>query len=259
MVASSETVAVLQGAEPFRFDAPGDLACLLVHGFTGSPNELRELGRFLAERGVSVRGPLLSGHGTQPSDLTHCSYKDWITEVEAELDALLAEGKRVFLAGLSMGGTLALNVAARRSGQAGIAGVISLAAPVRLVDWRLQFLPIVSLFRRWQRWGDPDICDRSAWDRHVAYQVFHLHGVTQLVRLVRDTRTRLPQIRQPLLVVHSRQDHTVGSFNAELIHRRAASETRRLVWLENSYHVITLDYDAERVRSEVLAFIREQS
>src|SRR5438128_2698936 len=93
---------VMAGAEPFRFDAPGTTACLLVHGFTRSAFEVRELGRHLAECGVSARGLLLSGHGTRPEDMTRFSYRDWIADVEAALEELLSEGKRVFLCGLSM-------------------------------------------------------------------------------------------------------------------------------------------------------------
>jgi carboxylesterase len=217
MVSPPTPASIIKGAEPFRFDAPGDVACLLVHGFTGTPGEVRDLGQFLSQR------------------------------------------RRVFLCGLSMGGTLVLNVAARRSGDPRLAGVISLAAPLRVVDWRLNFLPIIGLVQRWQRWSDPDIKDRSAWERHLGYRAFHLHALRQLLALLRDTRGRVGQVSQPLLVLHSRFDHTVAAFNAELIHRTVASERRKLVWLDNSFHVITLDFDAGQVRDEVLAFIREHA
>lgn len=248
---------LIPGAEPFRFEAPGDLACLLVHGFTGSPHELRELGRHLAEQGITAQGVLLPGHGTSPEDMASCRYQDWLAAVERELDALLAEGKRVVLAGLSMGGTLALNVAARRAEDARLAGVVALAAPLRFVDWRLRLLPVAGLLMRWLSWGRPDIKDASVWDQHVAYRRFHVRALIQLVRLVRDTRLLARQVRQPLLVVQSRLDNTVAAFNAQLICQTVASPAPRLVWLDNSYHVITLDYDAARVRQEVAGFIRE--
>jgi len=259
MVSTSSPSAVLAGAEPFRFDAPGATACLLIHGFTGSAHEVRDLGRHLADQGVTARGVLLSGHGTRPEEMARYDYQHWIADVESELDDLLAEGKRVFIGGLSMGGTLALNVAARRSGERNLVGVITLAAPLRLVDWRLSFLPVAGLVVRWQQWGQPDIKDRSQWDRHVAYRRFHVRALGQLLRLLHDTRRRVSLVQQPLLVIQSRQDNTVPAFNAELIMKSVSSRERRLVWLENCYHVVTLDYDSEQVHREVVRFIREHS
>jgi carboxylesterase len=260
MTASSAPASLMPGAEPFHFEAPGQTACLLVHGFTGSAYELRELGLYLAERGISARGVLLCGHGTRPEDMRRYSYRDWIADVETALDEMLADGNsRVFLGGLSMGGTLALNVAARRSHDPRLAGVIALAAPLRLADWRLSLLPFAGWLWRWHSWGRPDIKDESKWENHVAYRRFHVRAVVQLMRLLRETRQLAARVHQPLLVIQSRQDNTVPTFNAELILRTVCSEARRLLWLDNCYHVVTLDYDSERVRQEVAAFIQEHS
>jgi carboxylesterase len=249
-------VSLMPGAEPFSFDVAGGDACVLVHGFTGSPNEVRELGTYLAEQGVSAHGLLLQGHGTSPNDLRGCSYREWLRQIDAKVEELCEAGKRVFLCGMSMGGTLALNVAARRASEARIAGVVSLAAPLRLIDWRLSLLPLIGLLKRWERWGRPDIKDERQWERHVAYDRFHIDALRQLLALMAETRTLLPQVRQPLLVMHSRYDHTVLGYNAELIMQSVSSASRRLVWLENSYHVLTVDFDAQAVRERVTAFIR---
>lgn len=259
MAVFSHRTPVMPGAESFRYDAPGDIACLLTHGFTGSAHEVRHLGRHLADNGVTARGVLLTGHGTRPEDMAICRYQDWVADVETALDELLNEGKQVFLAGLSMGGTLALHVAARRQGDTRIPGVIALAAPLRLVDWRLNFLPAASLLIRWQSWGQPDIKDREKWDSHVAYRRFHVRSLVQLLRLLHETRQIVHRVDQPLLVIQSRGDNTVRPFNADLILRSVSSQDRRQVWLENSYHVVTLDYDSERVHEEVTRFIRERS
>lgn len=249
----------MPGAEPFRFDADSDTACLLVHGFTGSPNEVRALGRRLADSGITAQGILLTGHGTSPHEMARCSYRDWVRDVDLALDELLAEGKRVFMCGMSMGGTIALNVAARRADEARLAGLVALSTPLRLVDWRLNMLPIFGLFRRWHAWGQPDIKDQSQWAGHVAYSGFHVRAAAQLMALLRETRQLAPRVRHPLLLIHSRHDNTVPVLNADLIMRTVASEDRRLVWLENCYHVVTVDYEAERVKEEVAAFIRERS
>jgi carboxylesterase len=249
----------MPGAEAFRFDAPGDLACLLVHGFTGSAHELRDLGLHLADSGVTAHGLLLPGHGTRPEQMARHRYRDWIGHVEAGLDELLAEGKRVFLCGLSMGGTLSLNVAARRHDDPRLRGIVSLAAPLRLVDWRLSMLPIVGLVKRWHSWGAPDIKDSAQWERHVAYRRFHIRALVELLKPLKETRGLIADVRHPLLIVHSRVDNTVPPFNAELIAARVGSREKRVVWLENCYHVVTLDYDSEQVHREVVEFIRRHA
>jgi carboxylesterase len=257
MSAKLASLPLMAGAEPFDFETPGQTACLLVHGFTGSAHELRYLGSHLADCGITARGVLLSGHGTRPQDMARYTDRDWIADVESALDELLAEGKRVFLCGLSMGGTLALNVAARRSEDPRLAGVITLSALLRLADWRLSLVPIAAWLARWHTWGRPDIKDQTKWERHVAYRRFHVRALVHLLRLLRETRQLVAKVRQPLLVIHSREDNTVPTFNAELIMRSVASHDKRLLWLENCYHVITLDYASERVHEEVAAFIRE--
>lgn len=249
----------LPGAEPFCLEAPGEAACLLIHGFTGSAYEVRGLGEHLASSGIKACGLLLRGHGTAPEDLLGLSFLDWVQDVETALDELLAEGRRVFLCGLSMGGTLALNVAARRADEPRLAGVIVLAAPLHLADWRLALLPFARWLVRWRSWGRPDIRDERQWDRHVAYRRYHLSALLQLLALLRDTRRRIARVHQPLLVVQSRFDHTVPAANARLIVSSVSSRDRRLLWLDNSYHVITLDFDAPRVCEEVTAFIRERT
>lgn len=249
----------MAGAEPFHFEAGGENACLMVHGFMGSAHEVRGLGSYLAERGITTRGLLLTGHGTRPEDMARCTYRDWVADVESALDELVASGKRVFLCGLSMGGTLTLNVAARRNSESRLSGVISLAAPLCLTDWRLGVVTVVGLIARSRAWGQPDIKDRSQCERHVAYQRAGVRAMLQLLRLTRETRRLAPRVKQPLLVVHSRHDNTVPPFNAELIMRTVSSQDRELVWLKNCYHVVTVDYESARVRQAVAQFIEQRS
>ncbi len=229
---------------------------LLVHGFTGSPAEMRPLGDHLAGLGIGSVGVLLRGHGTHPNDMLRCRYTDWIADAEDGLQQLLARHNRVFLAGLSMGGTIALNLAARHADDPRIAGVVPLCAVLRLVDWRLGLTPLLSHLVRWQAWGRPDIKDSTAWERHVAYRRFRTRSVVQLLALMRETRAALPRVTQPLLVVQARQDNVVPPWNAELVLASVGSVDKRLVWLDGCYHVVTVDFAASRVNDEVAAFVQ---
>ena len=103
-------VPVLPGAEPFQADG-GDVAVLLVHGFTGTPQSLRDWAEHHAAAGLTVRLPRLPGHGTRWQELNRTRWPDWYAAVERELLALAASGHRVVVGGLSMGGALALRLA----------------------------------------------------------------------------------------------------------------------------------------------------
>lgn len=247
----------MAGAEPFSFGGRGEVGVLLVHGFTGTPFEVRPLGEHLARQDVASLGVLLRGHGTHPNDMLGCRYQDWIDDAEAALEDLLRSNRRVVLVGFSMGGTIALNIAARRADDARILGAVAICAPLRLVDWRLGFVHVLRRLIRWQAWGKPDIKDRTAWERHVAYRRFRTDTVPQLLGLLRETRAVLPRVHHPLLVIQSREDNVVPPFNAPLIVESVSSEVTRLVWLDNCYHMVTLDYAASLVTAEVGRFIAD--
>lgn len=112
---------VLPGAEPYRHEG-GEVGVLLCHGFTGSPQSLRPWARYLAGQGLTVSLPLLPGHGTHWTDMAPTGWQDWYAEVDRELRTLRDRCARVFVAGLSMGGALALRLAAKHG--EGVEGVI---------------------------------------------------------------------------------------------------------------------------------------
>src|SRR4051794_38223860 len=100
---------IMPGAEAFEYSGRPDVGVLLVHGFTGSPFEMRPVGKALAASGIGSIGVLLRGHGTHPDDMIDFRYPDWIADVEAGLERLLERHDRAVIVGLSMGGTLTLN------------------------------------------------------------------------------------------------------------------------------------------------------
>jgi carboxylesterase len=246
---------ITPGAEPFHFVGNGRVGVLLVHGFTGSPFEMRPIGEHLRERGVGSVGVLLRGHGTHPDDLLGCRYRDWLGDAEAGLERLLLSHRRVVLAGLSMGGTIALNIAARRADDPRVAGVVAMCAPLRLFDWRLSLVKVLSRVVRWHAWGKPDVKDTSAWERLVAYRRFRTPCIREVLGLLQETRALLPRVHQPLLVIQARRDNVVPPVNAEYIFSGVRSARKRLIWLENCYHVVTVDYDAPLVLAAVSDFV----
>lgn len=247
---------ILAGAEPFSYPGSAEIGAVLSHGFTGSPFELRSVGIALAAAGIGSEGVLLRGHGTHPDDMVGVPYTDWIGDVEAGLERILQRCERAVIVGLSMGGTLALNVGARRADDARLVGLVTMSAPLVLDDWRLDFAGPLSHVIKWQAWGTPDIKDQTAWEPHVAYRRMRTATIPQLLGLMRETTERLPQVRQPLRVFHAREDHVVPARNADLIRAGITSPDVDVILTDNCYHVSTVDHGAASQNAAIVRFVQ---
>ncbi|KUM82123.1 alpha/beta hydrolase [Streptomyces curacoi] len=240
---------VLPGAEPYRH-AGGEVGVLLCHGFTGSPQSLRPWAEYLAERGLTVSLPLLPGHGTRWEDLRLTGWQDWYAEVDRELRNLRDRCARVFVAGLSMGGALALRLAAKHG--EGVAGVM-VVNPANKVHGRYaRTLPVSRHLVRTVKGITGDIAKGGV---EVGYDRVPLHAAHSLRNFFRLVDGELPQVTQPLLVLRSAQDHTVPAADSARILSRVSSTDVTQIVLEQSRHVATLDHDADRIFEESLGFI----
>jgi carboxylesterase len=245
----------MTGAEPFEYPGRPDIGAVLVHGFTGSPFELRPVGEALAAAGIGSVGVLLRGHGTHPDDMVGYRYTDWIADLEAGLDRLLERHEQAVIVGLSMGGTLTLNVASRRANDPRVVGIVTIGGTLYLPDWRLRIVHLIHRVIKWQAWGEPDIKDRSTWDRHVAYRRIRTCTIPEMIALMRDTNQRLSRVEQSALIVHARDDHVVPLGNASRIRDGIASRDCRALILDNCYHVSTVDFDADLLNDEIVRFV----
>ncbi|TKA08650.1 alpha/beta hydrolase [Actinacidiphila oryziradicis] len=242
---------LMPGAEPYRHDG-GEVGVLLCHGFTGSPHAVRPWGEYLAARGHTVSAPLLPGHGTRWQDIQTTGWQDWYAEVDRELRALSGRCSRVFVGGISMGGTLTLRLAAQHG--AAIAGIMLVNPSLKADSHQLKAVPVL----RHLVPSVPGIASDIAKEgiAEVGYDRTPLHAVHSLSRFWKVVRAGLPQVTQPLLLMHSRVDHVVHPSNSALVIGRVSSSdvTERL--LERSYHVATLDHDAEQIFEESSRFIQ---
>ncbi|MFF6917199.1 alpha/beta fold hydrolase [Streptomyces sp. NPDC012466] len=242
---------VLAGAEPFHHEG-GEVAVLLCHGFTGSPQSLRPWAEHLAEHGMTVSLPLLPGHGTRWEDLRITGWQDWYAEVDRELRLLCERRETVFVAGLSMGGALALRLAAKH-GDA-VRGVMVVNPANKVHGLAAHALPVVRHLVPATKGIASDIAKPDS--RELGYDRVPLHAAHSLRRFFQATDRELPQVTQPVLLLHSPQDHVVPPADSARILSRISSTDVKEVILEQSYHVATLDHDADRIHEESLAFIR---
>ncbi|AWK08125.1 alpha/beta fold hydrolase [Streptomyces spongiicola] len=241
---------VLPGAEPYRHEG-GEVGVLLCHGFTGSPQSLRPWAEFLAERGLTVSLPLLPGHGTRWQDMAVTGWQDWYAEVDREFRTLGGECRQVFVFGLSMGGALTLRLAARH-GDA-VSGIAVVNPANKVHGPAAHALPVARHLMRTTKGLANDIA-KEGMDE-VAYDRVPLHAAHSLRNFLRLVDGELPQVTQPMLLLHSPQDHVVPPADSARILGRVSSTDVREVLLEQSYHVATLDHDAERIFEESHAFI----
>ncbi|MFG1666576.1 alpha/beta hydrolase [Streptomyces sp. Y7] len=241
---------VLPGAEPYRRDG-GEIGVLLCHGFTGSPQSLRPWAEHLAEHGLTVSLPLLPGHGTRWEDMRLTGWQDWYAEVDRELRALRDRCARVFVAGLSMGGALALRLAAKHGDD--VAGVMVVNPANKVHGLFAYTLPVSRHLVRTVPGIVSDIAKEGAAE--LGYDRVPLHSAHSLRTFFRLVDGELPQVTQPLLVLRSRQDHTVPAVDTARILSRVSSTDVTEIVLEQSYHVATLDHDADRIFEESLGFI----
>lgn len=245
--------------EPFFFPG-GDVGCLLVHGFTGTPYEMRYLGERLHAAGHTVNGVCLAGHGTRSEDLASCRWQDWYRTVEDGLEVLESRCRQTVAVGLSLGSLLALRLASERP--QGVSALVLLSCALRIANpwparasWILRFaLPLLPARWRFVTKPGSDIADQAARCIHPSYRTMPLESVLELVALQRQVRPLLPRILQPAMAIHSHQDHTAPVENVALLQRELPN-LRAAVLLYESYHVLTVDREKQRVADEVAAFI----
>lgn len=243
---------VLPGAEPLS-RAGGAVGVLLCHGFTGSPQSVRPWAEYLARQGLAVSVPLLPGHGTTWQDMARTSSADWYAETERALAGLRTQCAEVFVMGLSLGGCLALRLAELRGPS--VSGLV-LVNPSLTGDTRLLMLaPALKLVVPSLKGIASDIKKEGASE--VGYDRVPVKAVDSLRGLWRTTQGQLADVTAPVLVYHSTDDHVVGPASLRLL--RGALPHLEVRECPDSYHVATLDNDAQAIFAGSLEFVRTHS
>jgi len=242
---------IMPGAEPFYF--PGNsTGCLMIHGFTGTPKEMRWMGEYLHKKGFTVYGIRLAGHATQLPDLVRTRWHDWIISVEEGIDILKMTCKNVFTIGLSMGGILSLLAADRYD----IKGAICMSTPFELSrDWRLKISKQISSIVPMVNKGESDLQNKEAAKSHLDYPVYPTRSIAELNDLLKEMQNALPRINKPVLLMHSKSDG-LSYENSVKIHTLLGSQDKEIFLLEKSGHVITEDIERNEVFKKAEIFIK---
>jgi len=266
-----EPATVRPGTEPYAA-GDGDIGVLLIHGFTGSPASLRPWAEHLAAAGYRVRVPRLPGHGTSWQELNLTRWQEWYATVKRSYAELSAETTKIVVGGLSMGGALALRLAARqrvrerralhRARQTDrpteqpptpLVGLCLVNPALHNADPRLSMLPLLKLLTGSVAGISGDIAQPFADE--LAYNRTPLRALSSMLQLWDLTIAGLHRVDQPILLFRSQHDHVVGPASIRILRERVSSGDITEHQLQKSFHVATLDYDADFIFSESARFI----
>jgi carboxylesterase len=245
------TIVDRQDAEPYASDG-GPVGVVLCHGFTGMPGSMRPWGEALAAAGYTVRIPLLPGHGTRWQDANQVTWEDWYAALELAFDEVRTTCAQTFVGGLSMGGTLVIRLAEERG--ADVAGVMAVNASLFTTRKDAKLLP---LLRRVVASLPPignDINKPGVTE--PAYDRLPVKAAYQLARLWKVADGDVARVTQPLLVLTSRADHVVEVENSARLMSASGSTDKQQIWLEDSFHVATLDNDLPVIIEESISFMK---
>jgi carboxylesterase len=243
---------VVPGCEAWSAEG-GPHGVLCVHGFTGNPHSMRPVAEACAAAGFAVELPRLPGHGTTVDDLLSRRFDDWLDEAEAAYQRLAAKVDRVVVAGLSMGGTVTITLAANHPELAGFIAINPIVAGSpelreiieQLYEAGTAVIPAVG-----NDIADPDVSE------YGSYESAPLAPLVSLFSACDALVPRLPSITVPALVLTSRQDHVVPTDSSVTLVENLGGPVEH-VWLERSYHVATLDYDRDEILRRAVDFAKK--
>lgn len=241
-------MAIQTGAEPFLLPG-GTKGVLLIHGFTGSPSEMRLLGDYLHQLGYTVLAVRLCGHGTSVKELRHTNWRHWLSTAENGYYILRGLCSKIAVVGLSMGGLLSLKLAAEYP----VSKVVSLSTPIYIADKRLPLLPFYRIVRSYvpKKKHKYNVGDLTV----VHYEATPLKSLSSLLELITQVKGLLPEVTAPALIVQSKVEHTVLPKSAQYIYDHLGSKDKQVVWLRRSGHIVTLDVEREKVFAEIGNFL----
>lgn len=249
--------------EPFYF--PGNrVGCLLIHGFTGSPSEMRYMGERLAKFGWTVHGIRLSGHGTTPEEMAKTRWEDWAKDAVAGVTELRETCDTVIGVGLSMGGLLTLHLATLGM----LDGFVTMNAPMVLADRRTRYARLIRPFKTFV--GKPKLgrvtsapaqkstisaTETAPILERFVYERIPVDGLISLNRGIRQVRSKLSAITCPAFLMQSRKDFTVNPVSVQIINKQIRHVNPIVHYWENSGHILTLGREREDVALKVHEFI----
>lgn len=247
---------IVVGAGAIARDAVTDRAVLLLHGFGDTPQTLHYVADALFAAGYTVRAPLLPGHGRTLAEFGTTGAKQWIGAAREAYAELAATHGPSPVVGLSMGGALGILLAAETPTMPALALVAPYVSIPRRARVVARFHPLWELVTPYFRsGGERSILDPAERAATRGYGVLTPRLLFELSRVVRRVQVSLPRVRVPTLVIHGLHDERIPPDAAAREYARLGAPEKKLVWVEQGGHVLTVDYGRERVIAMILDWL----
>ncbi len=245
-------------AKPYNYlHRDNDTVAILIHGFTGSPYDMKELADFLYSQGIDVMVARLAGHGTDIDDLIQSNYQDWMESVEAVANEAAASGKRIVLIGYSFGANIALDLARRYPDR--FKGIVCLG-PSIFWKWRTYYFILYHVFRLFgiSKVRKPYVSKYrvEAYESTGNYASFPTNGLGHFRDSVKQvTRKHLREVTVPILIIHSRDDRISHPRSAEYIFDNVGSVYKEMFILKELNHNPLRSENKNKIFQKVTHFI----
>ena len=248
----------MTGSAPIFIDKNSEVGVLLLHSYTSTPYEMKDLANYLSDKGITIYAPLIAGHGTTPEDLAKVTIEDWQTSVEDAYLLLKEKCKKVFVIGSSFGGNLAFHLATKFTNP--LSGVVSMGTPIK-VFWQKSFLAglyTYGLLKKNQKKHRRDYHFTFDDIDQVVYPVMPVKSLRRFFHFFRKITPRsLPKIKAPTLIIQSSHEKIVNPDSAQYIHEKLGSQNKRILWMNGSTHALTITEKRGLIFNTIYHFISE--
>jgi carboxylesterase len=257
-----------------KIDLPGGKhSVLLIHGLTGSPFEMKYLAKKLNKAGFSVKGPCLEGHCTTVKNLSKTKWGDWYGSVRESFVEMKKSSDSVSVVGLCMGALLSLHLSCEFGSE--VAAVSLISTTLFYDGWSLpwykfllpiSYYPPLRFFYSYSETEPYGIKNKPLRERivrlmkndSIAYAKTPAASLHELFRLIREVKRELPEVTTPALILHSKEDDLTSTRNPDYVEEKIGSKVVRKIILDDSYHMMTIDNQKDRVAEETIRFFQEQ-
>jgi len=250
---------IIKEATPLFYER-GEKAVLLLHGYGGTPYELSELAEFLSANNLTVYVPLFPHHGVSVEELSKLKWDDAYIFVNESYSLLKEKYDKVYVGGLCNGGLFSLELARNNEVEA----IFTMSTPIVISNRFVDKLPLKVLFRV-LRIFTPNVRriergiakNPAVAEKLPSFDRFPVNSLITLADMTSHLKKHLNEVDEPILILQSTWDNRASPYSAEYLYNNIASKEKKIVYLNNSGHVITIDHDKEKVFSEILNFINE--